>query len=64
MSVKSYNVLSYQHAYVVLVAFVLAVFVADTDELGSHTLVITLVLDILGAVHRLANVKLVPLGIT
>jgi hypothetical protein len=38
--------------------------VADEDELGSPTLVLTLLLDVLGAVHKSANVKLIPLGIT
>ena len=62
-NVNVYVLLSYQHAYVVLLAFALAAFVAALVP-GFHTLVIFLVLGVLGAVHKLDNVKLVPLGIT
>ena len=55
--------LAYQHAYVVLAAFALAVFVAAV-QLGFHTLVIFLVLRVHGDVHRFANVKLVHHDIT
>ena len=65
VDVFSFNVyvsLSYQHAYVVLLAFAVALFVAAVVH-GFHSLVIFNVLGVLGAVHKLANVKLVPLGI-
>jgi len=62
-NVNTYVFLAYQHAYVVLLALALAAFVAALVP-GFHSLVIFLVLGVLGAVHRLANVRLVPLGIT
>jgi hypothetical protein len=63
VNVNVYVFLSYQHAYVVLLAF--AVVALDAlDVPGSHTLVIFLLLGIVGAVHKLLNVKLVPLCIT
>ena len=55
--------LSYQHTYVVLLAFALLTLVA-LDVLGTHTLVIFLLLGVLGAVHKLTNIKLVPPDIT
>jgi hypothetical protein len=45
-----------------LLAFAVATFIAALVH-GFQTLVIFKVLEILGAVHKLANVKLVPLGI-
>ena len=58
VKLNAYVFLVYQHAYVVLAAFVAAV------QLGFQILVIFLVLDVLGAVHRFANVKLVHHDIT
>ena len=57
-NVKLYILLSYQHAYVVLLAFALVAGVAAVP-LGFQTLVIFIVLGIVGCVHKLANVKLV-----
>ena len=62
-NVSVYVFLSYQHAYVVFEAFAVATFVAAFVH-GSQALVIFLLLGILGAVHRLDNVKLVHSGIT
>jgi hypothetical protein len=62
--VNTYNVLLYQHAYVVFDA------VVDVEDvaavvLGTQILVNTLLLDTPdGTVHKPDNVKLVPLGIT
>ena len=63
VNVNVYVFLSYQHAYVVFVAFALATLLAALVP-GFHTLVIFLLLGIVGAVHKLLNVKLVPLCIT
>ena len=61
-NVSVYVSLSYQHAYVVFDAFAVTTFVAAVVD-GFHTLVIFRVLGVVGCVHRLDNVKLVPLGI-
>ena len=61
LSVNTYVVLSYQHAYVVFVALAVVALVAAVDP-GVQTLVIFKLLGVLGAVHKFANVKLVPLG--
>ena len=62
-TVNVYVFLAYQHAYVVLVAFAVASFVAAV-QLGFQILVIFLVLGVLGAVHKFVNVKLVHHDIT
>ena len=62
-NVNVYVSLSYQHAYVVLLAFAVALFVAALVQ-GFHSLVIFRLLGVVGWSHRLVNVKLVPLGIT
>lgn len=56
----------YQHAYVEfdVIVFVVA-FVAGVEAGGVHTLVLTTPpFGVVGAVHRLAKVRLVPLGTT
>ena len=57
-----YISLSYQHAYVWFDVIIWLVALVAGVALGAHTLVILKVL-LLGAVHKSANVKLVPLVI-
>ena len=62
-NVKLYIFLSYQHAYVVVLAFAVVTKLAALVH-GAHTLAHLYVDHVHGLVHRFANVKLVPLGIT
>lgn len=62
-NVKLYVFLSYQHAYVVLLAFAVVTRVAALVH-GVPTLAHLYVDQLPGEVHTFDNVKLVPLGIT
>ena len=62
-NVKLYVFLSYQHAYVVFVAFAVVTKLAALVP-GFHTLAHLYVDQLPGLVHKFANVRFVPLGIT
>ena len=63
VNVNVYVFLSYQHAYVVLLAFAVVTKLAALVP-GFHTLAHLYVDQLPGLVHKFANVRLVPLGIT